>query len=160
MNARTRCSGFTLVELLMTILIIGILASAVLPMVHLGQRLRQEEQLRQALRDIRDGLDAYKQAVGEGRIAIKPGESGYPKKLEDLSRGMPDAKDSKGRRIYFLRRIPRDPFNRDVSLLAEQTWGKRSYASSHEDPKEGEDVFDVYSITPGTGSNGIAYREW
>jgi general secretion pathway protein G len=76
--------------------------------------------------------------------------------------GVEDAKnaDSKGVKIYFLRNIPRDPFNKSSDISADQTWGKRSYASTHTEPKEGRDVFDVYSLSGGTGLNGIPYREW
>ena len=63
-------------------------------------------------------------------------------------------------RIYFLRRVPRAPFFTDLGLASSDTWGKRSYASPPDDPKEGEDVFDVYSLAPGKGINGRPYREW
>ena len=75
-------------------------------------------------------------------------------------RGTADAKSAAGSRLQFLRRIPRDPFFADTSVAPAATWGKRSYASSAEEPQEGQDVFDVYSLAAGTGHNGIAYREW
>lgn len=144
----------------MTIVIIGILASAIFPMAELSVQRTRERELREALRELRMGIDAYKQAVDEGRIQKKADESGYPHRLEELVDGAPDAKNPKGGRIVFLRRIPRDPMVREMSVPDVQTWGKRSYLSSREDPREGNDVFDVYSLDAGIGMNGIPYREW
>ena len=91
---------------------------------------------------------------------LKVGESGFPRRLEDLVEGVEDQKSAKRERIYFLRRIPRDPFAVDANLTAAETWGKRAYASPPEDPHEGEDVFDVYSRAAGNGLNGRPYSEW
>jgi len=63
-------------------------------------------------------------------------------------------------RIYFLRRVPRDPFYPDPSAAPEETWGQRSYASEPADPRPGDDVFDVHSLSQRRGLNGIAYRDW
>lgn len=155
-----RHQGFTIVELLMTIVIISILASAAFPMAELAIQRNKEQDLRRALREIRSALDAYKQAGDEGRIARKAGDSGYPRTLEALVDGVTDAKNPSGAKIYFLRRIPRDPFYADASAPPAGTWGKRSYASSADDPKEGDDVYDVYSLAPGAGLNDVPYREW
>lgn len=152
--------GFTIVELLVTIVIVGILASAIFPMAELSVQRTRERQLREALRELRTGIDAYKQAVDEGRIQKMADESGYPHRLEDLIDGVPDAKNPKGGKIVFLRRIPRDPMVRETSVTDVKTWGKRSYLSSREDPREGKDVFDVYSLAEGNGMNGLPYREW
>lgn len=152
--------GFTLIELVITVAIIAILASVAMPLNELVVQRSKEQDLRRALRDIREAIDAYKQASDEGRIEKRVGESGYPRKLEELVAGVEDQKSPKKDRIYFLRRVPRDPFAADASLAAAATWGKRSYASPPDDPKEGEDVFDVYSLAPGLGINGRPYREW
>ena len=105
-------------------------------------------------------IDDYKQAGDEGRIPRLPGQSGYPKSLAVLALGVPDALDPQGRRIYFLRRVPRDPFFADDRVPAEETWGKRSYASAPDKPEAGADVYDVYPLTDGTGINGVPYRRW
>jgi general secretion pathway protein G len=152
--------GFTIIELLVTIVIIGVLASAIFPMAELSIKRSKEQELRLALREIRTALDAYRQAVEDGKIQKKAGESGYPRRLEDLVDGVPDAKNPKGGKIILLRRIPRDPLVDESSTPDSQTWGKRSYISTRENPREGDDVFDVYSLAPGTGMNGLAYREW
>lgn len=156
-RART---GFTLIELVVTVAIIGVLAAGAVPLAELTMQRSKESELRAALRQIRAGLDAYKAAYDDGRIEQKEGVSGYPPSLAAMVVGVSDVKEADGRKIYFLRRIPRDPFHPDVSLEAERTWGKRSYASPPGAPREGADVFDVYSLSDRVGLNGIAYREW
>lgn len=151
--------GFTIVELLVTIVIVGILASAVFPMVELSRQRAKEQDLRAALKELRTAIDAYKQAADEGHIIRKADESGYPHTLEELADGVVDSKNPNGARQRFLRRIPQDPFMESGATPAND-WGKRSYISSHEDPREGADVFDVYSRAPGVGLNSIPYREW
>lgn len=152
--------GFTLVELLVTLAILAVLVSAVVPLAELAVQRSKEQELRASLRRIRSALDEYKRAVDEGRVAKKADESGYPPSLEVLVQGVPDEKHPGREIIYFLRRIPRDPFLDDPAVPAARSWGKRSYASPHDAPKEGKDVFDVYSLAEGVGLNGIPYRQW
>jgi general secretion pathway protein G len=152
--------GFTLLELVIAIAILSILVVMAVPVVQLEIQRQKEAELRQALRELRNGIDAYKRATDEGRIPRKADATGYPPRLEDLAGGVVDAKDVKGRTMYFLRRIPRDPFNPDPTVDPAQTWGKRSYASPPDAPSEGDDVFDVYSLAPGSGINGVPYSQW
>jgi general secretion pathway protein G len=152
--------GFTLIELVITVAIVAILASVALPLNELIVQRSKEQDLRRSLREIREAIDAYKQASDEGRIEKKVGESGYPRRLEELMAGVNDQKSPKKERIYFLRRIPRDPLAADPDLGPAESWGKRSYASPPEEPSEGEDVFDVFSLSTRTGINGRPYREW
>ena len=153
--------GFTLIELVVTVAIVALLASAVVPLAEVSMQRSKEQELRLALRQIRTALDAYKEAVDEGRIERDLLQSGYPPNLKVLIEGVPDAASPEGKsRIYFLRRIPRDPLFSDPNQPDEETWGKRSYESSGEAPEAGDDVFDVYSMASGTGLNGIPYRRW
>lgn len=161
-----RNQGFTLIELMIVVAIMGILATAALPFRELMVQRQKEQELRTALRQIRTAIDAYKQAADEGRIAKKADESGYPPRLEELFMGVLDVKSPDKKIIYFLRRLPRDPMFVELDVAgtavtpAVDTWGKRSYESPWDSPKEGDDVFDVYSLSEAIGLNGIPYREW
>jgi len=157
---RKRCAGFTLIEMVITVAIVGILASAALPLTELSVKRAKEQQLQEALRQIRTALDDYKRAADEGRIARSDLETGYPKSLALLVDGVSDQKSPDRKKIYFLRRLPRDPFATDAALPAAQTWGKRAYASPPDAPREGDDVYDVYSLSSGLGINGVRYRDW
>jgi len=152
--------GFTLIEVLITAAIVASLAALAMPLAELASRRSNETDLRRALMQIRDALDAYKRASDEGRILRSPDQSGYPARLALLVEGIPDAKSPTGAKIHFLRRIPRDPLHADKALPPELTWGLRSYESPHDAPEPGKDVFDVYSLSPRTGLNGIPYKDW
>jgi general secretion pathway protein G len=156
-----RSRGFTLVELVITVAIVSLLATAVVPSAQLMYRRERERELRVALRTIRAGLDAYKAASDSGRIRKKIDKSGYPPELQALVDGVEDAGSPKeGAKIYFLRRLPRDPFWPDATTPAADTWGLRSYASPPDDPQAGDDVFDVHSRSSRTGLNGVPYHDW
>lgn len=157
---RSSVRGFTLIELLVTIAIVSVLAAVTLPLAERAVTRTKEQELRVALRQIREGIDAYKRAHDEGRIPRRAGESGYPPSLELLVEGVVDPRSPARSTIYFMRRIPRNPFWTDPSTPAARTWGRRSYASSFDNPREGDDVFDVYVPGETRGMNGVPYREW
>lgn len=159
MRVRAGLRGFTLIELLVSVAIVAVLATIALPLAEIKLQRDKERELKAALREIRGALDAYKAAADEGRIGKTQLESGYPPSLSVLAEGVPDARSARGNRIYFLRRLPRDPFA-EAELAAEATWGKRSYESPPDKPREGKDVFDVYSRSERVGLNGIPLREW
>ena len=160
MKRHIRQAGFTLIEIVITVAIIGLLASAASPLASMAIQRGKESELRAALRDIRSAIDAYKDASDQGYITAEADGSGYPPDLKSLYEGVDDARDPKKSKIYFMRRLPRDPFFPDGTATAEATWGLRSYVSAPEDPQPGDDVYDVHSLDPGKGLNGVPYHEW
>jgi general secretion pathway protein G len=156
MNAR----GFSYVEIIFTVAIVALMATAVVPYVELTVTRKKEAELRQNLRQIRNALDEFKQAVTDGKIMMPADASGYPPNLEVLVDGFPNAQDPQQRPIYFLRRLPSDPMYEGTVENAADTWGKRSYDSPPDAPAEGKDVFDVFSLSEKSGLNGVPYNEW
>lgn len=152
--------GFTFVELVMTLAIMAVLVMVAVPMAQLSVQRHKEQELRRALAEIREALDAHKRAADQGRITVRLGESGYPKSLEDLAGGVDDQRSPDQRKIYFLRRLPRDPMNANGDENAAASWGLRSYASPPDEPSEGEDVFDIYSRSEKVALDGTSYRQW
>lgn len=150
--------GFTLIELLVTLTLLALLVSAVAPMVQLNAKRQKEQELKKYLWQMRDAIDAYKQAVDDGLIKKNADESGYPPSLQILVNGVENNLDPKKRKLIFLRRIPRDPFADDEGIDNAQTWLIRGY-----DGAEGEfanDVYDVTSRSQQIGINQQAYAEW
>lgn len=145
--------GFTLIELVVTLAIVALLASLALPLAEVTVQRNKERELRLALRQLREAIDAYKRAGDEGRIEKKAERSGFPPTLEVLAEGVKDAKSTKDEKIYFLRRVPRDP-------LTGEKWGVRSYASPADRPAAGDDVYDVFSRSGASGLNGVPYKDW
>ncbi|MGX9218458.1 type II secretion system protein [Massilia varians] len=152
--------GFTLIELLVTLAILALLGTLAVPVAQVTAQRRDEAELRRALREIRAGIDAYKKASDEGRVAKTAGATGYPPRLEMLVEGVRDQKSPKQAQVYFMRRLPRDPFHANPDSSDAETWGKRSYASEPDEPREGDDVYDVYSMSAKPGLNGIPYNKW
>jgi general secretion pathway protein G len=153
-------SGFTLIEMVVTVALVAIIASVATPLVQVQLQREKERELKASLREIRAAIDAYKQAGDEGRIERSIDATGYPSTLDALVNGVIDKRSPKGRKIFFLRRVPRDPMNSAASIPAQDTWGKRSYSSEADDPQEGADIYDVYSLSNKKALNGIPYRDW
>jgi general secretion pathway protein G len=146
--------GFTLLELMMSVMIISILVGLAVPLARNSIKREKEVELRVALREMRTAIDKYKDASDRGFIMVKVDTEGYPEKLQDLVDGvqMVGAVDKK---LKFLRRIPKDPMTNSTE------WGQRSY---QDDPKAtswgGQNVFDVYTKSEGTAFDGTKYKEW
>jgi general secretion pathway protein G len=158
-----RTRGFTLIELLVTLSILSLLALATLPLAAVTATRAKEQDLKHALRQIRNALDQYKTAADMGLIAKGPGESGYPGSLEALAKpnGGTAVEAGPGQLpLIFLREVPRDPLADDATVPAAQTWMTRSYASPPDDPQPGADVFDVHSRSAALGLNGVPYNRW
>ena len=160
LNSKNKISGFTLIELLVSLVLLALLITSAAPLMQLSAKRNKEQELKKSLWQIRDAIDAYKQAADDGIIKKSADQSGYPASLQQLVSGVENIQDPKKRKIFFMRNIPRDPFATDSNASAEETWGKRSYSSSFDKPEEGEDVYDVYSLSNEVGINQQAYSEW
>ncbi|HJV10991.1 MAG TPA: type II secretion system protein, partial [Burkholderiales bacterium] len=143
-----KARGFTLVELLIVVAIMALLASIAAPLAELSYQRGKEQELRTALREIREAIDTYKRAADDGKIEKSADSSGYPPSLKTLVEGVPDKSTPEKSTLYFLRRIPRDP-------ISGEDWGVRAYASPANDPQPGKDVYDVYSKSEEIGLNKV-----
>ena len=152
--------GFSLIELAIVVTILGILASAVMPLSHIGTKRAKELELKRNLRIIRMAIDSYKKAYDDKRIETTIDRSGYPSSLNELVEGVTDVKDPDGNKIYFLRRLPRDPMNDNEFLTPEETWEMRSYESEPDDFTGGDDVYDIRSTSEDIALNETLYQEW
>jgi general secretion pathway protein G len=143
-------AGYTLVELLVVMAVLGILAWVAMPLAEIALQRDRERELKRALWELRSAIDAYKQAADAGQVATGP--NGYPPTLDALVQGV---SDGRGGRRYFLRRLPVDPF-----MPAGSGWGLRSYESPPDNPQPGADVYDVRSLSAKTSLGGTPLREW
>lgn len=149
--------GVTYLELIATAAIVMILAGAILPLARTTVTRQRELELRRVLRELRTAIDRYKLAVDQGQIGgsdVKLGSEGYPPDLETLVKGV-NRVGTTDRKIKFLRRVPSDP------LTGSLEWGMRCY---QDDPDAtswcGQNVYDVYSNSPGKGLDGTKYVDW
>ena len=155
-----RARGYTLIELLVVLAVLGLLASMVMPLAEMTVQREKEHELKRALWEIRDAIDAYHQARVGGLLPGVGDISTYPATLEVLTEAQPDGRPGhEGQVLRFLRRIPRDPFA-DPGVDSDKTWGLRSYASDADHPKSGDDVYDVFSLSNRTGLNGVPLAQW
>lgn len=165
-SGRAASRGFTFIELVITLALVGLLSMLALPLYEMTATRMKESELRQALRTIRSGIDAYKAATDSGSLAREAGDSGYPPSLEKLTeplelQGKRDLSGSiASQRMVILRQLPRDPFSTDPEVPAARTWNTRAYASRADDPQPGDDVFDVSSKSSRLGLDGTPYSSW
>lgn len=153
--------GFTLIELLVTLVLVSLVASVSVPLYEVTSTRLREAELRASLRQIRAAIDAYKAASDAGMVAKGATDSGYPPTLEVLVQGIEVQNQAGHRRLVFLRQLPRDPFSPEPATASPaQHWATRSYGSPPDDPRPGDDVFDVASRSERVGLNGVPYREW
>lgn len=148
--------GLTLVELIVAFTILTLLTALAVPLARYRVRREHERELRFALREMRSAIDRYKDACDQGVLGPpKIGSDCYPENLEVLVEGIKMANDPSGKKIRFLRRIPRDPFT------TQRDWGLRS---TQDDPQSlgwgGQNVFDVFSKTMEKAGDGTPYAEW
>jgi general secretion pathway protein G len=147
----SRESGLTLVELIITITIVGILATAALPVAKFQVKREKERELRRDLWEMRDAIDRYKDAADRGGIQIKADSNGYPPDLQTLVDGV-NVQDKK---VRFLRSIPIDPMTKSTE------WGLRSNQDDVDaDSWGGQNVFDVYTKSYATALDGTKYNTW
>ncbi len=148
---RNREKGLTLVELIVTVAILTVLASAVVPIARFQVKREKERILHRDLWEIRSAIDHYKDAADQGSFLNKVESEGYPPDLETLVNGI----DIKGKKVRYLRRIPVDP------MTGRAEWALRSM---QDDPQSdsfgGQNVFDVHSKSPGTALDGTKYSDW
>jgi len=146
--------GYTMVELVVVCSVLVILAAVALPTAKYSIKRGKEMELRQALRQMRNAIDEFKRYSDAGLIAIELGTDGYPAELEILVEGI-EVVGQIDKSVRFLRRIPMDP------MTGEAEWGLRSFQDDFDSTSwGGENVFDVYSLSEGSGLDGVPYQEW
>ena len=146
-----REAGLTLVELIVTVAILAILASAAVPVARFQVKREKERELRYDLWQMRSAIDHYKDAADKGLIQTKVDSQNYPPDLDTLANGI----DIQGHKVRFLRKIPVDPMTNSTD------WGLRSMQDDPDsDSWGGQSVFDVYTKSDGTGLDGTKYKDW
>jgi len=172
MSARTRSAfparrGFTLIEMIVTLTVLAILTTAAMPIAKTAVQRDKELELRRALREIREALDAYKKLADEKKIEIEEDSEGYPPDLETLVNGVEVQETQEGKEggkesgkatkkiVRFLRRIPKDPMTGSLE------WGLRSYQDDPDSDTWGEEnVYDIHTKSGAKALDGSRYRDW
>lgn len=157
-----RSKGFTVIEMLITLALVGIAASVALPLLSLAETRSKEVELRRSLRVLRQAIDSYKTASEAGAIDRETGASGFPPSLKTLTDGVHRSKaiGYNATPLYFLRSIPRDPFNPDRTLAPEMTWNIRGSSAKAGDFSRSKDVFDISSKSERIALDGTKYSDW
>ncbi len=153
---RKRLRGLTLVELIVAFTILLLLTAMAVPAARYKVRREKEKELRYALREMRASIEKYKDAADAGKLGqIKMGTEGYPETLEVLVEGIKMADSAEGKKMRFLRRIPKDPFTNSYE------WGLRGMQDEPDSLSwNGQNVFDVYTKTTEKAQDGTPYSEW
>jgi general secretion pathway protein G len=158
MPFRRADEGYSFIELLVVVSILFVLASAAMPLAQVASQRQRETELRRTLREMRTAIDKFKDAVDNGLIPtteLTPTSEGYPPKIETLVEGVSAAGDASGRKLKFLRRVPLDPMTNSTE------WGFRAYQDKPDATTwGGQNVYDVYTKSDGTGLDGTKYRDW
>jgi len=146
--------GLTMIELLVTISILGILAGVAMPLAQTTATRTRELELRRNLRKIREGLDQFKaeydkakanaaDARQEFKKKVSVDRSGYPLTLEEMVE------------TKTLRRLPLDP------MTADGKWVLRSFSDNPESSlSDAKDVYDIRSASKATALDGTRYETW
>lgn len=157
-----RGRGFSLIELMVSVLILSVLASVALPYAEKQVTRQKEAELRDNLRTLRKAIDRFHEDWQRGRIPPGGGlasEDGFPRSLRVLVEGVSTG-TMDGGKIYYLRRIPRNPFA-DQALSRREQWRYRSYQDAPDSEHwGGEDVYDVMPTTTEVALDGSCYCDW
>jgi general secretion pathway protein G len=160
----SRQRGVSFVEMMATVAILMILASAIIPMARTANKRRKELELHSALRKIRAALDLY---IAYCNPALPSPDSHQPplkvepcldhqgpKDLKDLWEGVSFTQYVGKDKLKILRKEIRDP-------MTGEEFGKRCY---QDDPDStswcGKDVWNVYSKSTQTALDGTKYSDW
>jgi general secretion pathway protein G len=157
-------SGFTLLELIITLTIIAILVAGTVPFAHNMIKREKEMELRRNLREIRKAIESFHNQCqpmkqGNSLLASEMPEDCYPQSLEALVEGY-EPPNPPNTYVRFLRRVPIDPFTG-----RNDSWGLRS---TEDDPfstgsgkvSKTNGIFDVFSTASGKALDGTEYSKW